>query len=291
MNGRVALLLPSRRRPGNLRRAVDSIGATATRPGDVVVVIGVDDDDDETLELMAHYRPRVRVIWSRGPRELTLGRLWNRLGRADHDCDVLAMFCDDYVMDTPGWDEIYRRAATLMPAGYGTAWPFDAIHPPNFCTAPVITRRMMDRMGFFVPPWFPFWFYDTWLEEMGAFVACRLPLSARIVAPDGRGPTQNMRDLVFWASLFEATRPMRMNLALRLIEEMYAGHPGLQVSLQFTMQGTAMYYAKRNALHVDPQRAAMREQRAQAPAEPGERYLAARREAEALLRSLEGAAP
>src|ERR1700730_11350925 len=143
MNDRVALLLPSRRRPGSLRRTVDSIGATATRPDDVVVVIGVDDDDEETLELAAHYRPRVPVMWSRGQRELTLGRLWNRLGAADHGCDVLAMFFDDYVMDTPGWDEHYRQAAAVMPAGYGTAWPVDDTREPNFCTAPVITRRMI----------------------------------------------------------------------------------------------------------------------------------------------------
>jgi hypothetical protein len=291
MNDRVALLLPSRRRPASLRRTVDSIGATASRPDDVVAVIGVDDDDDETLELVAHYRPRVPVVWSRGPRELTLGRLWNRLGAAEHGCDVLAMFFDDYVMDTPGWDENYREAARRMPAGYGTAWPVDPIHPTNFCTAPVITRRMMERMGFFVPPWFPFWFHDTWLEEMGAFVACRQPLAARIVAPDGRGPTQNMRDLVFWASLFEATRPLRMNLARQMIDEMYAGRPALQVSLQFNMRCVAMYYAQRNAPHLDPQRAAMREQRADSTGEPGASSLAARREAEALLASLRGAAP
>jgi hypothetical protein len=290
MNGRIALLLPSRRRPASLRRSVESIGATAARPDDVVVVIGVDDDDEETLELAAHYRPRVPVLWSRGRRELTLGRLWNRLGAADHGCDVLAMFIDDYVMDTPGWDENYRQAAAAMPAGYGAAWPLDDIaHQPNFCTAPVITRRMMDRMGFFVPPWFPFWFHDTWLEEMGAFVACRLPLPSRIVPPDGRGPTQNMRDLAFWASLFDATRPMRMKLARQMIDEMYAGQPQLQVSLIFSMQCAAMYYEQRNAPNVDPRRAAEVEQRQQGPGEPGERYLAARRDAEALLQSLKRA--
>jgi len=287
MNGRIALLLPSRRRPQSLRRAVDSIGATATRPDDVVVVIGVDDDDDETVELAAHYRPRVPILWSRGPRELTLGHLWNRLAAADHGCDVLAMAFDDYVMASPDWDENYRRAAAIMPAGYGTAWPTDGIHNPDFCTAPIVTRRMRDRMGFFVPPWFPFWFHDTWLEEMGAFVACRLPLASRIDAPDGRGATQNMRDLVFWATLFEATRHLRMNLAMQMIDEMYAGHQQLQVSLKFSMQGVAMFYAQRNAPHVDPRHAATVEQQQQTSSEPSERYLAARREAEAFLRSLE----
>ncbi|MEP7181802.1 MAG: hypothetical protein ABI886_06425 [Betaproteobacteria bacterium] len=288
MNGRIALLLPTRGRPESLRRAVESIGATAARPDDVVVVIGVDDDDGQTLELAAHYLPRVPVLWSRGPRELTLGRLWNRLAAEDHGGDVLAMAVDDYVMATPGWDEDFRKAAAIMPSGFGTAWPTDGLMPgADFCTLPVITRRLMDRMGFFVPPWFPFWYHDTWLEEMGAFIACRLPLAVRAEAPDGRGPTQNMRDLVFWATLFEATRPMRMNLAWQLIDEMYAGHQQLQVSLRFSMRGVAMYYAQRNAPHVDPRHAALVEERQGRQGEPSERYLAARREAGALLRSLE----
>jgi hypothetical protein len=287
MNRRIALLLPSRRRPQSLRRAIESIGATAARPEDVVAVVGVDDDDDETLELAARFRPPVPVLWSRGPRELTLGRLWNRLAAADHGCDVLAMCCDDYTMETPGWDDNYRQAAAIMPSGYGTAWPTDAlVGDADFCTAPVITRRMMDRLGFFVPPWFPFWFHDTWLEEMGAFVACRLPLASRIVAPDGRGTTQNMRDLAFWARLFDATREMRMRLAMDMIDEMYAGYQQLQVSLKFGMRGVAMYYAQRNALLADPQVAAGQESGLAAGGEPGERYLAARREAETLLATI-----
>jgi hypothetical protein len=287
MNRRIALLLPSRRRPQSLRRAIDSIGATAARPADVVAVVGVDDDDDETLELAECFRPPVPVLWSRGPREITLGRLWNRLAAADHGCDVLAMSCDDYAMETPGWDDNYRQAAAIMPSGYGTAWPTDAlVGDPDYCTAPVITRRMMDRMGFFVPPWFPFWFHDTWLEEMGAYVACRLPLASRIVAPDGRGDTQNMRDVAFWAQLFDATRGMRVRLATEMIDEMYAGYQQLQVSLKFSMRGLAMFYARRNAALVDPGFAAAQEAGQVARGEPGERYVAARREAEALLASI-----
>ncbi|CAG0972074.1 hypothetical protein BURK1_01278 [Burkholderiales bacterium] len=291
MNRRIALLLPTRGRPASLRRIVDSIAATAAKPDELVIVVGVDDDDDATLDLSARFRPDVPVLWSVGPRELTLGRLWNRLAAADHGCDVLAMVSDDYVMETPGWDDQYRGAAAGMPMGYGTAWPHDTLHVPGFCTAPVITRRMMERMGFFVPPWFPYWFHDTWLEEMGAFVACRLPLAARIVAPDGRGATLNMRDLAFWAAFFESTRRLRMSLAERMIDEMYAERRPLQASLKFSMHGVAMFYARRNAPLADTRRAAMLERRHGAPDDPGPRYLEARREAEALLASLGRDAP
>ena len=287
MNSRIALLLPSRGRPASLRRAIESISATAAKPEQIVVVVGVDEDDRATIRLASVYEPGVPVLWSIGAREKTLGRLWNRLADVEHGCDVLAMLVDDYVMATSGWDEEYRHAVARMPKGYGTAWPVDDLHVPDFCTAPVITRRMMQRMGFFVPPWFPFWFYDTWLEEMGAFVACRLTLAARIAAPDGRGSTLNMRDLAYWARLFEATRPMRMELASSILAEVYDDQPELKVSLNFAMQGVAMYYARRNAPLLDAAQAAALEGRLGARGEPDARYLATRADAEALITALQ----
>ncbi|MEP7208865.1 MAG: hypothetical protein ABI920_18170 [Casimicrobiaceae bacterium] len=286
MNSRIALLVPTRERVAGLARLIQSIADTADKPDDVVLVVGVDDDDAPTREFAGRCRSRVEIFWSVGPRELTLGRLWNRLAAGPHDCDILAMFTDDYVMATRGWDQQYRRAASVMPFGFGTAWPIDPLHPPNFCTAPVITRRMMERMGFFVPPWFPYWFHDIWLEEVGAFVACRLPLPARMAAPDGRGLTRGMRDLAFWAQLFDATRPLRLQLAHRLLDEMYAGQEHLKVSLRFAMQGVAMFYQRRMSSLADPARAAVIEQRHAAAGEPSTRYLAARKEAESLIASL-----
>lgn len=291
MNGRIALLLPSRGRPASLQRTLHSIGATAARPDDVMVVVGVDNDDAATLELSTRCRFPVAILWSSGPREITLGRLWNRLAAEEHGCDVLAMLTDDYVMVTPAWDDRYREAAARMPLGYGTAWPHDPLHGREFCTAPVITRRMVERMGFFAPPWFPFWFHDVWLEEMGAFVGCRMPLAARIAAPDGRGATQNLRDLTFWAALFEAMRPARMGLAGRMIDEMYADRQDLLERLKLGMNDVARFYRRRNRKLASPLRAAIIERLRGARGEPGPRYLAARREAEALLASLSGAAP
>lgn len=292
MNGRIALLLPSRGRPSSLARALDSIGATAARPDEVVVVIGVDDDDAATLALADGFRSPVALSWSVAPPEMTLGRLWNRLARAEHGCDLLAMFTDDYVMATPGWDDRYREGAARMPVGYGTAWPHDPLHGPGIGSLPVITRRFVERMGFFVPPWFPYWFHDVWLEEMGALVGCRLPLAVRVAAPDGRGSTQHMRDLAFWARLFDATRPSRMALASTLLDEMYVDRRELRARLKDGMSETARRYQRRNRKLASPLRSAIIERlRGARGGPPSPRYVDARREAQALLASLGSTAP
>ena len=57
------------------------------------------------------------------------------------------------------------------------------------------------------------------------------------------------------------------------------------------MQGVAMLYARRNEQLVNPERAAAIERQQGTPAEPTPRYLAARREAEAMLDAFEHIAP
>jgi len=232
------------------------------------------------------------LMWSVAPPEMTLDRLWNRLALAEHGCDLLAMFTDDYVMATPGWDDRYREAAARMPMGYGTAWPCDPLHGADVGSLPVITRRFMERMGFFVPPWFPYWFHDVWLEEMGALVGCRLPLAARVAAPDGRGSTQNMRDLAFWAKLFDSTRPSRLALASELLDEMYAGQRELRDRLKHDMDEAARIYRRRNRKLASSWRSAIIERlRGARGGLPSPRYVDARREAQALLATLESTVP
>lgn len=289
MNNKIAVLLPSRHRTDMLRRSLDSIGATVGDPANVVVVVGVDDDDGPTIELSQSYRGNVPIVWSKTPRENTLMRVFNRLAETDHGCDILSAFADDFTMTTKNWDGIFRYAVSLMPKGYGTAWAVDPVHHGStVCTAPVITRAFMEKMGFFMPPWFPFWFSDVWLEEMGAFIGCRMPLAAQVALPDGRGQTTGMREVAFWGKFFQDTRKVRVALADKLIDEMYAGNPGLQISLKFNLQALSLYYAQRAAALADPGAAAHTERVQNAETSPpSERYLSAKSDAEAFLESLQ----
>jgi hypothetical protein len=297
MNDKIALVIPTRGRPDKVPRALESIKATASRPEDIVVVVGVDDDDEQTVQLAHNYQPSMAVVWILGPREITLGRLVNRLAFHDHGCDIITGIPDDTVMVTQGWDDQFRNACALMPKGYGTAWPTDGVyHSTDVCTQPIITRAMMNRMGFFAAPWFPFWFGDVWLEEMGAFVGCRLPLECRIGLPDGRGATLNMRDLAFWGQFFQETRKLRLDLAKQLILEAYDGQPQLQLSLLFNLQALEMYYHQRAMILSDPGAAARTEQIQLEAAlrenpnyqlgPPSERYLLAKQDAEAFLQQV-----
>src|SRR5690606_34854590 len=88
----LAVLVPSRGRPHNLRRLAEAIRATAT--GDVVILSRLDDDDPE----LAGYATIPDVTYIQGPR-IFYGASVNELAQrasvmgATH----LAMFGDDVV--------------------------------------------------------------------------------------------------------------------------------------------------------------------------------------------------
>jgi hypothetical protein len=284
MNDRIALLIPTRKRPDRLARALRSIEALASRPQQVVAVVGVDDDDQETLDAPWPALRAVEVRRIIGPRMLTLGHLWNKLARNAEDCDILALSTDDVVMASQGWDAEYRAATACMPKGYGVAFPRDPVHP-GMCTFPIVTRALVQKLGFFVPPWFPFWFHDTWLDEVGILMACRLPLAARIECPEGKGLTLGMRDIPFWAHFMESLRFLRVKAADEILGELYADNPALLISLRQNLRILPAYLSARMTGLHDPVRTAHLHA-TQADGEPDPRYLEARNQAEALLTSL-----
>jgi hypothetical protein len=65
-------------------------------------------------------------------------------------------------------------------------------------------------------PYFPFWFIDTWWEEIGIFLGAKIEIDLDATLPDGKGDTHGLNDISFWASVFDATRAMRVRDAIKL---------------------------------------------------------------------------
>ena len=70
-------------------------------------------------------------------------------------------------------------------------------------------------------PWFPFWFTDTWLNEIGDMAGMKAPLGISVAQPDGRGLTHGLGDIGKWARLFDFQRKTRKAVAFNLIVDTY----------------------------------------------------------------------
>jgi len=96
----------------------------------------------------------------------------------------------------------------------------------------------------------------------------------------------------FWAKLFDSTRPSRLALASELLDEMYAGQRELRDRLKHDMDEAARIYRRRNRKLASSWRSAIIERlRGARGGLPSPRYVDARREAQALLATLESTVP
>lgn len=206
----VSVLLPSRGRPDSLCRAVSSLAY-----GEVEIIVGLDEDDPHAwrAENLVSTFPGVRCCIN--PRQPTLGALFNLLA-AQADSEWLVPFPDDYTMDQPNWVEDTYKTLIKLPKKLGVSYIWDPLYP-HFASLPIVSKDMVAMQGFYMPPFFPFLFGDTWWNEVGVMsgMILRSP-SAATVASD-TGHVHNYRNLRLWSDLFEKTRPMREELAVKMI--------------------------------------------------------------------------
>ena len=136
----IDVLLPSRGRPALLERAITSLRDKATDPGRVGVIVGVDDDDPETVrvarEMGAHWMTFARQGYDR------LHVYYQGLA-AVSQADWLLVWGDDAVMLTGGWDDVLDA----LPPSIFVA-DLQSHHSP-ICCFPAVRREAVAAVGKF----------------------------------------------------------------------------------------------------------------------------------------------
>jgi len=228
----ISVLVPTRGRPHNMRRMVDSGRATAD--GRVEYVFYIDDDDTPSRDMaITLHNEAADVFWTHGPRgALNLSQLWNECQQIATE-EIYQHSCDETVYRTPGWDTAVAEAfENEFPDGIGLVYGRDGIHDENLATHGFITRKWVEAVGYFVPPYFSSDYNDLWLHEVAGAVGRRwfLPdvFTEHMHPAVGKGPldqthqerlARHGQDNVdqLWHSLFAQRQEDVMKL-LRAIE-------------------------------------------------------------------------
>lgn len=157
----LAILVPSRGRPHNLRRLVEAISATAT--GDYRIYTYLD-DDDPTADA---YRG-LDVKPTLGPRIFYAAAVNVLAGVAAADgATHLAMFGDDVVPETVGWDETLVAAlGDRLGVAYGSDG-LEHLHGPDLPTHYVTQADVYRRLGWLALPSLRHLFADDVARELG----------------------------------------------------------------------------------------------------------------------------
>ena len=157
----LAILCPSRGRPKNLSRLVDAVAATATGEYRIYTYV---DDDDRTAAAYQGIDVRLTV----GPR-IFYAPAVNVLAKiaTDDGATHLAMFGDDVVPETLGWDRMLIEAlGDQLGIVYGSDG-LEHLHGPDLPTHYVTQTEVYRRLGWLIVPGISHLFADNIAREIG----------------------------------------------------------------------------------------------------------------------------
>jgi hypothetical protein len=251
------------------------------------IVVDVDDDDHETIDLTKDnsFSFGNHVIYNIGPRPDSLGEKYNRIAeltkRSALGDSIFCLGVDDSAMATVGWDGRIIEVMSQFPDGLGVIHYSKPQGTVRFPAIMCVTSEFARHMGFFCPPYFPAWWHDTWIDEVAQLSGRLLWVDGEMFYPDEQGGTRGLRDISYWATFFDITRPLRVQAAEAILE---AGKdlPYLRSQRRGNFQPLINSFLQANAHLRDPLGAMQFEKRGfDAPAD--ERYARLKAKADAMM--------
>ena len=284
---KIVLTIATRGRPKLLTRTVretlKNIALEETR-----VVIAVDDDDKETIEAAESLADDNRVIVSVGKRENTLGGKYNRAHAASGGGDIFINGVDDVSLNEWRWDAKVTKAFNdhFAADGYGLVF----IGKPSYqsCLPAMIgvSQKMIDRNdGKFMPDVFPFWWHDTHWFDISQLTGRVIWIDCGIAHYEGAPKTTRLRDVAFWATLFDLMRGLRVLTAIEIIRDC-RGHIDDKHALMHAMGETSQKLFRLNADLRDGFKAAQLERGIGEAGKPDAGYKKAKANGERLFKEL-----
>src|SRR4030066_406718 len=98
---KIALLCPTRERPKDIKRLIDSILNTVNNIDNVILYLGVDEDDPTKPNILKLEQEYNFVKWipiHNGGKFLGLGKIWNLIA-AEVKEEIFSMIGDDMVFE------------------------------------------------------------------------------------------------------------------------------------------------------------------------------------------------
>lgn len=272
----LSLLIASRGRPVDLLRVIAECDKRVADPARTTISVALDLDDGSNPQPP---ETRSKLVWHVGEREDSLGAKYNRCAKYALG-DVYVLGADDNIFLADGWDNLVRDRMAEFPREFGFVYfgRLDGTLP----TQMAVPHALIERQGFLFPPFWPVWFHDTWIDEIAHMTGRILWADISVEEIGGRGKSRGVRDVSFWATLFEGTRHHRVQVAESLSRE--HNPKWLQTQLLQRREILDLFFQSRMARLRDPATAHAFEQRMSFDAPADERYLRIKAAAEAMMK-------
>jgi hypothetical protein len=198
----------------------------------------------------------------------SLGAVWNKLS-IEAEAGLYALVTDRALCITPHWDvhlaDIYSKDDTRVFWWTTNAGP----------VIPIVPHKWLEAAGQIYTDYFPFWFDDTWLQELSVLVH-GMPVygtQATCYIAKKNPMTKRMRDLRLWMDFFIAKRPERIEHAAKIREKLDLPIPDMEpINVWFKSNAEMWDKEWKNWENIAGDKS-----------EPDESYIAAKKSAEEFL--------
>lgn len=165
----IALLCPTRQRPEQCERMIES--AAATSKAHVNIQLGVQGAQYH-IELP---RGSFGISQYSIPDGMPTAHTWNYLASFPivQQSPLVMLAADDMIFTTPRWDRAIIEHYNALPDGKKAhVYALRDSRDENGTPHPIVTREWIETMGYFVPPIFLHWFVDSWTVEIAKANDC-----------------------------------------------------------------------------------------------------------------------
>jgi GDP-L-fucose synthase len=173
---KITLVLPTRGRPKLMDRMWSSVKKTAVVGDQIEVAFYIDDDDQPSIDKIKQLQEDdVRVKYMIGPR-VSISEAWNNCYFKCATGSIIMLCGDDFIMRTKGWDAMVRAEFAKYIDRIVLVYGRDGYANESLATHPIIHKRWIETVGYFVPPYFHSDYVDTWLDDMAQRIGRRVYL-------------------------------------------------------------------------------------------------------------------
>jgi hypothetical protein len=161
-----AIIVPTRKRPFELKRLITSVLETADNPNKVEFCLYIDPDDDVSKQcidtLIAENKPIKYISSNDKP---TLSQMWN-IAFTISVADIIMQCGDDCVFRTKSWDTNIKNKMEQHTDKIVLAYGNDGIQGAKLATHSFVYRKWIEISEFWLPPYFVSDYSDTWLNDV-----------------------------------------------------------------------------------------------------------------------------
>lgn len=204
---KICVAIATRGNPKRAAGVLECAKSLSSGEHDTSYVVGCDADDTETYNYFRSQYPGTYLSVDKRPSGV--GSVWNRCLRLVN-ADIYCPFPDDSWIASPGWDEIVAREMRQIDDWRLGVLAWRDLANRGQCTLPIVTREWLE-LGPLYDERFPFWFYDTCVDELYSFITGeRVKVVDWLLLSARKGVTKRMRDVSFWWDFYVHTRWERL---------------------------------------------------------------------------------